>query len=60
MGRLKPLLTMLAVTGAIVGGGAAIASAATTTNSATGTTTTPSQTNHAAIPQHGSRSHHCP
>ncbi len=40
MGRLKPLLTTLAVTGALVGGGAAIANAASTTSTTSSTSTT--------------------
>ncbi len=69
MRRLKPALTILVVTGALVGGGAAIANAAssssstTTSSSGTGTTTTrtaPSQGSHAPSGRAGSGSHNCP
>lgn len=74
--KIRPLLTMLAVTGALAGGGAAIASAATsgssTTPSTTTTTTSPGSpatgAGHATAPRPGtapggtagSGGHNCP
>jgi hypothetical protein len=64
MRRLKPLLTTLAVTGALVGGGAAIASAATssstTSNTATTSTTAAPAQSQTAPAHPGGSSHNCP
>ncbi len=67
MRRLKPLLTGIALTGALVGGGAAVASAASSTTSTTPASSTattgatgPTGSSHAA-PAPGTRAaHHCP
>ena len=73
--RLKPVLTTIAVTGALVGGGAALASAATSTTTTSSAPTTTTTTSHQAPPQGGNGpaqgnhalrgprsggSHHCP
>jgi hypothetical protein len=68
MARLKPLLTTLAVTGALVGGGAAVASAATSTSTtstgssaSSGTTGSTGATGSTAPARAGSgASHNCP
>jgi hypothetical protein len=63
MRKLKPLLTTLAVTGALAGGGAAIANAATSsTSSTTGTGTTGTTHKTAPMPaaHKGSGSRNCP